>query len=153
LIEAAIKHGGTALLDVISPCVTFNDHPGSTKSYEYAKANDWILHQVGFIQEAEQITVDYDPGTTRDVKLPDGSHITLTKLDEDYDPTKRMNALEVCHRAREEKKIVTGLLYVNPESRAFSRQMNLVDTALSRLPESVIRPSAECLRAAMDELR
>jgi 2-oxoglutarate ferredoxin oxidoreductase subunit beta len=153
LIEAAIKHGGTALLDVISPCVTFNDHQGSTKSYEYAKANDWVLHQIGFVQDAEQVTVDYAPGTTRDVKLPDGSHITLTKVGDDYDPTQRMNALEICHRARVEKKIVTGLLYVNPESRAFDRQLNLGNTPLSRLPEAAVRPAPSRLQEVMDELR
>ncbi len=153
LIEAAIKHRGTALLDVISPCVTFNDHAGSTKSYDYARANDWVLHQIGFVPEAEQVTVDYAPGTTRDVKMPDGSHLTLTKLGEDYDPTDRMNALRVCNKARNEKKIVTGLLYVNPESVAIDRQLGMVDTPLSRLTDAMVRPSPDCLREAMDELR
>jgi 2-oxoglutarate ferredoxin oxidoreductase subunit beta len=152
LIEAAMRHRGSALIDVISPCVTFNDHPGSTKSYDFAKANDWVLHQVGFVQESEQIEVDYDPGTTRDVKLPDGSHITLTKLDEDYDPTDRMNALTVCNRARREKKIVTGLLYVNPESRAFDRAMNLATRPLSWLAESDLRPGRAQLDEVMAEL-
>ena len=153
LIEAAAAHGGTALLDVISPCVTFNDHEGSTKSYKYARENDWALHEIGFVPGYQNVEVDMAAGETRDVELPDGSHITLKKLDEDYDPTDRLEAMKVLHRARDEKKIVTGLLYVNPESKSFAKQLNLVDTPLAQLGEADLRPTAAQLAEIMDEMK
>ncbi len=152
LIKAAISHGATALLDVISPCVTFNDHDGSTKSYKYARANDWVLHEIGFVPGFENVTVDYAEGETRDVALPDGSHITLKKLDGDYDPTDRIEALRVLHRGREEKKIVTGLLYVNPDTQSFADVLNMVDRPLSQLTEAAVRPGPAALQELMDEL-
>lgn len=154
MLKAAITHGGTAMLDVISPCVTFNDHDGSTKSYKYARDNDWVLHEIGFVPGYEMVSVEYDEGTTKDVKLPDGSHITLTKLDQlEYDPTDRIGAIRTCHQARNEGKIVTGLLYVNPNTKAFDKTLNLSDTILSELPMSKLRPGPAALAEAMDELR
>ena len=153
LLKAAIAHEGTALLDVISPCVTFNDHDGSTKSYKYTRANDWVLHEIGFVPGYENVTVEYDEGTTKDVELPDGSHITLKKLERDYDPSDRMEALRVCDEARREKKIVTGLLYVKPGTRAYDDTIALSRTPLSQLDEGALRPGPDALAQAMEELK
>src|SRR5256712_2735688 len=100
LLKAAFAHHGTAVLDVISPCVTFADHEGSTKSYAYVKEHDAPLHTIDFVPYYEDITIDYAPGTTRDVEMPDGSHVVLQKLADDYDPTSREGAFEVLERAR-----------------------------------------------------
>ena len=87
LLQGAFSHRGTAILDIISPCVTFNDHQGSTKSYAYVKDHDVVLHTADYIAGGREIAVDYEPGTVRDVELEDGSHVLLRKLDVDYDPT------------------------------------------------------------------
>src|SRR6201998_4718860 len=93
MLKAAIAHRGTVLLDVISPCVTFNAHEGSTKSYKYMKDHDEPLQEINFIPAFEDIAVEYDPGTTVDVTMHDGSHMRLRKLDEDYDPTNKLSAI------------------------------------------------------------
>src|SRR5689334_21328325 len=93
MLKAAIAHQGTVMLDVISPCVTFNDHDGSTKSYKYMKDHEEPLQDINFVPAFEDITVEYDPGTTIDVTMHDGSHLRLSKLEEDYDPTHRINAI------------------------------------------------------------
>ena len=87
ILKGAIAHNGTSVIDVISPCVTFNNHEGSTKSYPYAKEHDELLHQIGFVQSYEQIEIEYEAGTIKEVTLHDGSRILLKKLEEDYDPT------------------------------------------------------------------
>jgi 2-oxoglutarate ferredoxin oxidoreductase subunit beta len=148
LLKAAFAHRGTAVLDVISPCVTFADHEGSTKSYAYVKEHDAPLHGIDFVPYYEDITVDYEPGTTREVRMPDGSHIYLKKLDTDYDPTQRENAMAALHEAERERKLVTGLLYVNPEAVPYEDEMKLVDEPLARLPLEVVRPP----RAALDKI-
>src|SRR5437879_10940271 len=94
LLKAAIAHRGTVMIDVISPCTTFNDHEGSTKSYKYSKDHDEPVQEVGFVPSFENIDVDYDPGTTVDVTMHDGSHLRLRKLEEDYDPTSKINAVK-----------------------------------------------------------
>ena len=90
MLKAAIAHQGTVMLDVVSPCVTFNDHEGSTKSYKYMKDHEEPLQEVSFVPVFEDITVDYDPGTTTEVTMHDGSRLRLRKLEEDYDPTNRI---------------------------------------------------------------
>ncbi len=90
MLKAAIAHKGTVMLDVVSPCVTFNDHEGSTKSYKYMKDHEEPLQEVSFVPAFEDIAVDYDPGTTIDVTMHDGSHLRLRKLEEEYDPTNRI---------------------------------------------------------------
>src|SRR5574341_662217 len=93
MLRAAIAHGGIAMLDVISPCVTFNDHDGSTKSYQFVKDHDAPLQELSFIPAFEDISVEYDPGTTTDVRMHDGSHLRLRKLEEGYDPSDRARAV------------------------------------------------------------
>src|SRR5580704_10432050 len=112
-LGATFSHRGTAILDVISPCVTFNDHEGSTKSYAYVKDHDVVLHTADYIAGGREINVDYEPGTVRDVELEDGSHVLLRKLDVDYDPTDGIGALKTIHETRNRGEFVTGLLYVD----------------------------------------
>ncbi|HEU5479181.1 MAG TPA: thiamine pyrophosphate-dependent enzyme, partial [Candidatus Tumulicola sp.] len=99
LLQAAFSHRGTAILDIISPCVTFNDHQGSTKSYAYVKDHDVVLHTADYIAGGREVAIDYEPGTVHDVQLEDGSHIVLRKLDHDYDPTDSLLALRTIHEA------------------------------------------------------
>jgi 2-oxoglutarate/2-oxoacid ferredoxin oxidoreductase subunit beta len=153
LLKAAFAHRGTAVLDVISPCVTFADHEGSSKSYAYVKEHDAPLHDIEYVPYYEDITVDYEPGTTRDVEMPDGSHILLKKLSADYDPTSRERALEAIHEARREQKLVTGLLYAEPGLRPFEDELNLVDAPLASLPLDQVRPPKSVLEAVMEQLR
>ena len=153
LLKAAFAHRGTAVIDVISPCVTFADHEGSSKSYAAVKQSDAPLHEIDYIPYYENLNVDYAPGTTREVVMPDGSHIYLKKLAEDYDPTSRDAASAVLHEARREHKLVTGLLYVNQATRAYEDELELGETPLVRLPLETVRPSRAVLDGIMESYR
>jgi 2-oxoglutarate ferredoxin oxidoreductase subunit beta len=153
LLRAAFAHRGTAVLDVISPCVTFADHEGSTKSYAYVKDHDTPLHSIDFVPYYEDIHVDYDPGTTREVAMPDGSHIVLQKLGEDYDPSSRDRARDVLAQARRDQRLVTGLLYVDPQQMSFDDEMTLGETPLTQLPLETVRPPKSVLEQIMEQLR
>jgi len=153
LIKGAIAHRGTALLDVISPCVTFNNHESSTKSYKWAKDHEEPIQEIGFIPYFEEIQVDYDPGTTQDVRLHDGSHIRLKKLRADYDATEKPKALQMLRAAVENREFLTGLIYVEPEKKDFLSLLGLPDEPVALLPMERTRPSREALTAMMEELR
>ena len=153
LLKAAFAHPGTAVIDVISPCVTFADHEGSTKSYAAVKEHDAPLHDIDYVPYFEDITVDYEPGTTRDVKMPDGSTVILKKLAEDYDPTDAGHALATLREARDEMKFVTGLLYVDPATRRFDDEMQLGEAPLATLPLDRVRPAKSVLDAIMRSFR
>jgi len=153
LLQAAFAHRGTAVLDVISPCVTFADHLGSTKSYAAVKEHDAPLHDIEFVPFFEDITVEYEPGTTREVTMPDGSQIYLKKLQADYDPTSREDALRVILEARREQKLITGLLYVNPEDESFAEENLMADEPLASLPLERVRPSRAVLDGIVEQLR
>ena len=153
LLEGAIAHRGTVMLDVISPCVTFNDHEGSTKSYSYVKDHDEPLTDVSFVPYFEDISVDYDPGTTKEITLHDGSRVLLKKLATDYDPTNKVEALRVLTEAHDKGEVVTGLFYVNTRQDDFLALLNMVDEPLATLPESKVRPPKRVLDEVMEELR
>ena len=153
MLKAAIAHNGTALLDVISPCVTFNDHEGSTKSYKYMQAHEEPLHEVSFVPSFEEINVDYDPGTTFEVTMHDGSRLHLRKLEEDYDATNRLNAIHRLNESHEKGEVLTGVFYVNPEAPSFIDLLNMTDQPLATLPQSAVRPGREVLEQIMEELR
>ncbi len=153
LLKAAFSHRGTAVLDVVSPCVTFADHEGSTKSYAYVKEHDAPIHSIDFVPYYEDITVDYEPGTVHDVKMPDGSHVMLQKLDHDYDPQSRANAFEAIERSRVEQRLITGLIYIDPAAKPLAEELEMTDTPLARLPLEVVRPSREVLTSIMEQLR
>jgi len=152
ILKAAIAHDGTSVIDVISPCVTFNNHDGSTKGYAYAKEHDELLHQIGFVQQFEQIEIDYDPGEVREVPMHDGSRILLKKLEEDYDPSNAVQALQRLHKAVDSGQMLTGLVYLRPEKPSFIAQLNLVDEPLRGLPIERTRPPKEALDKIMQEL-
>ncbi len=153
LLQGAIVHRGTSMLDVISPCVTFNDHEGSTKSYSYVKDHDEPLADVSFVPFFQDISVDYEPGTATEIEMHDGSRIVLKKLATDYDPTSRSEALRVLTDAHEKNEIVTGLFYVNTERENFLELLNMVDEPLATLPESRVRPPKQVLDEIMEELK
>lgn len=143
LLQAAISHGGTAILDIISPCVTFNDHVGSTKSYAYVKEHDFVVNTPDFIHGAQEITVDYEPGTVQEVELEDGSRVILRKVDHDYDATDRMAALKIIDETRTRGEFVTGLLYVDPKAPDLCERETLTKTPLRDLTERELRISRE----------
>jgi len=153
ILKAALSHRGTAVVDVLSPCVTFNNHEGSTKSYLAVKEHDAPIHEVTFVPYFEQIEVDYAPGESREVTLHDGSKVILKKLGEDYDPSDAFGAQTMLHRAREEGKFVTGILYVNPAKPAFDEEVGLADEPLSSLTLDQARPPKRVLDEVMDGLR
>lgn len=146
LLKAAISHNGIAVLDVISPCVTFGNQESSIHSYTFGKEHEMPLHDLSFVPAREEITIDdYEEGTQREVTLHDGSTIVLKKLDKDYDPTDRMQATMVLEEARRNNELITGLIYIDPNQPAFFDGFDLVDEPLNRLPESRLRPSREAL--------
>ncbi len=148
ILKAAFSHRGAAVIDVLSPCVTFNNHEGSTRSYLNVKEHDAPLHEVTFIPHFENIEVDYAPGESREVSMHDGSRIILKKLEEDYDPGDRIRALRVIHEGRAEGRFVTGILYLNEEKRAFDAELNLPEEPLASLPLERVRPP----KAVLDEI-
>src|SRR5882724_10274400 len=116
MLKAAMAHQGTVLLDVVSPCVTFNDHEGSTKSYKYVKEHEEILQEVSFVPHFEDIAVEYDPGTMLNVTMHDGSRLQLRKLEEEYDPTDKVRALTRLTEAHDKGEVLTGVFYVNTKA-------------------------------------
>jgi len=153
ILKAAIAHKGLSMIDIISPCVTFNDHEGSTKSYAYIKEHDEYLDEVQFVPYFEDISVDYEPGTTVEVTMHDGSHLLLSKLPEDYSPFDRKKALERLAESHHNGEVLTGLFYVNPEEKNLFDIMHMHDTPLVDLPEDKLRPSKEALEEIMEDLR
>ena len=153
MLKAAIAHNGTVMLDVVSPCVTFNDHEGSTKSYKYMKDHEEPLQEISFVPAFEEINVEYDPGATIEVTMHDGSHLRLRKLEEDYDPTDKINAIKRLGEAHDKNEVLTGVFYVNTQAPNFIEMLNITDEPLATLPDSVVRPGREVLEAAMEELR
>jgi 2-oxoglutarate ferredoxin oxidoreductase subunit beta len=153
MLKAAIAHQGTVLIDVVSPCVTFNDHEGSTKSYKYMKDHEEPLHDVNFVPSFEDIAVEYDPGTSINVTMHDGSQLRLRKLEEDYDPTSKLNAIKRMADAKENNEILTGVFYVNPKAPTFLDMIDMTEDSLATLPQDRVRPSREALEQIMEELR
>ncbi len=152
LIKAAMAHAGTALLDVISPCVTFNDHDGSTKSYSWVKEHDNEIHDVSFIPYFEEIHVDYEAGTAQQVELHDGSHIVLKKIAEDHDPTDRLAAIRLLEESRERGQLLTGLLYLDERMEDLATRERLPERPLRDYGEDDLRISREGFGRLMAEL-
>lgn len=151
LLKAALSHRGIAVLDIISPCVTFNNQDTANKSYAWGKEHEIPIHELNFIPKYEQIEIDeYDD--EREVQLHDGSWIKLKKLDADYDPTNKMAAYRLLEEAHREQKLVTGLFYIDTKQPDMLELLNLVDTPLAHLTEAASRPSREALKQIMAEL-
>jgi 2-oxoglutarate ferredoxin oxidoreductase subunit beta len=153
ILKASLSHRGTALIDVISPCVTFNDHEGSTKSYAYAKDHDEPLGEVSFVPFFDDISIDYDPGTTKEVEMHDGSKLYLKKVAADYDPTDKINAVRMIHETARRGEFATGVLYIEPDKADFLTLLNVVDEPLATLPLDRVRPGRGVLDEIMESLR
>ena len=153
LIKAALGFEGTALLDIISPCVTFNNRDESTKSYNWGKEHAEPLQDVTLVPARDEIQVDYDPGTGSSVELHDGSILMLRKLHRDYDPTDRMEAVRVLEESRSAQVLITGLIYFNQTQPVLQDVMHQVETPLAALPEASLRPDAASLEALQADLR
>jgi 2-oxoglutarate ferredoxin oxidoreductase subunit beta len=153
ILKAAISHKGLSIIDVVSPCVTFNDHEGSTKSYGYMKEHEQVLHELDYVPYFEEIAVDIPEGTAMDVRMHDGSLLRIRKLEREYDPTNRRAALEALEEAESKHEVLTGVLYVNTAKPTFVDLLNLEDTPLATLPEAKTRPPKAVLDTVMEELR
>jgi 2-oxoglutarate/2-oxoacid ferredoxin oxidoreductase subunit beta len=153
MLKAAVSHRGTVMLDVVSPCVTFNDHDGSTKSYKYMKDHEEPVQDISFVPAFEEIDVEYDPGTTVEVTMHDGSRLRLHKLEETYDANNRIEAVKRLMEAHAKGDVLTGVFYLDPKAPSFIDMLNLVDEPLATLPESLVRPGRQVLEEAMEELR
>ena len=153
LIQAGLTHRGFAFIDVISPCVAFNNHAGSTKSYEYVRDHFGKLVEADFIAPGEEVVADYEPGTTSDLDMPDGSTLRLRKLAADYDPHDRVAALANVQRAAEAGEVVTGLLYVDPDATDCHDVLGTPAAPLNALDESTLCPGSEALEQVNASLR
>jgi 2-oxoglutarate ferredoxin oxidoreductase subunit beta len=153
ILKTAIAHNGLSVIDVISPCVTFNDHEGSTKSYSYMKDHEEVLHELDFVPFFEEIAVDIPEGEAMDVRMHDGSHLRIRKLERDFDPTNRLAALAALEESEAKGEVLTGVLYVNTQKPTFVELLNMADEPVSTLPESRVRPSKAVLDEVMEELR
>jgi 2-oxoglutarate/2-oxoacid ferredoxin oxidoreductase subunit beta len=153
LIEAALAHNGAAFIDVISPCVTFNNHEGSTKSYDYVREHNDAVNRIDFITQVETITTDYAPGTLQEVVQHDGSLLRLRKLHLEYDAHDRIGAMNHLQRHHALGEIVTGLLYVDPQPTDLHSHMNTVATPLNRLGDDVLCPGSKALDKINASLR
>lgn len=141
LLKAAISHYGIAVLDIISPCVTFNNQDETLHSYTWGKDHEAPLHELSFIPARDEIMVeDFGEGSTKEVTLHDGSVVILKKLSTDYDPTDRWQALRMLEDAQRNNWLVTGLIYVEPDRPTLFENYNLPDKALNRLTPEEIRP-------------
>jgi 2-oxoglutarate ferredoxin oxidoreductase subunit beta len=153
LLKAAVAHRGAAFIDVISPCVAFNNHPGSTKSYDYVREHNEAVNFLDYMSERMPITAEYAPGGTRDVVLHDGGLVRLRKLHEDYDPTDKVGAMAYLESRRAAGEVVTGLLYVKPDSPDLHAAMQTVDMPLNALSDAELVPGNAALSAINDSLR
>jgi 2-oxoglutarate ferredoxin oxidoreductase subunit beta len=155
LIKAAISHRGTAVIDIISPCVTFNNDPKGNKSYDYGKKHEIALHEIdfmpkGYVHPREEITVaDYDAGEMIEVEMHDGSYIKLKKVDQEHDPRNRASAIATLEKAQREELFLTGLIYYEEPRPTFGDTMHIVETPLAHLPDNKLRPSQEALASLM----
>ena len=148
LIKGALGHGGAAFIDVISPCVTFNNHAGSTKSYDYVREHNEAVSRIDFITPRDEITTGYAPGETVDVEQHDGTVLRLRKLHEGYDPTRRVAAMNFVQERQAQGEVVTGLLYLEPDATDLHTALNTSARPLNALGAAELCPG----RAALDKL-
>jgi len=153
ILKTAIAHNGLSVIDVISPCTTFNDHEGSTKSYSYIKEHDELLNEIDFVPFYDDISVEIAEGEVKEVEMHDGSKLRIKKLGRDYDPTSKFDALKAIDEAGKKGEVLTGVFYVDTGKPNFMDLLNIDEAPLATLPESKIRPPREVLDHAMEELR
>jgi 2-oxoglutarate ferredoxin oxidoreductase subunit beta len=153
LLKAGLMHPGFALIDIISPCVTFNDHEGSTKSYAHTRTHLDALVATDYIAPRQEISVSYPAGTTTSVELHDGAHLVLHKLAPDYDPTDRVRAAAAAQAHARAGEYLTGLIYIDPTSRDMHAQNRSVATPLNALPHAELQPGAAGLARMLARYR
>ena len=153
LIKAGLLHEGFAFIDVISPCVRFNNHEGSTKSYDYVRHHNDPVVTAEFVPNHEEIVVEYAPGERQDVKMPDGSTLRLRKLEADYDPNDRLSALTYVQEHQARGEIVTGLLYLDTEPTDTHAVLETVATPLNQLAEAELCPGNDVLQKVNESFR
>ena len=153
LIKAAMNHPGFAFINVISPCVTFNNNVGSTKSYDYVREHVGATATVDFVPEMQEISVEYGKGTHKDVTMHDGSVIQLHKLSEDWNPLDRQSAMNAVINSKAKNEILTGLLYVNPDAHDLHHMIKTSDKPLNTLTKEQLCPGSEMLSEINADLR
>lgn len=150
LIKAAMSHDGIAVLDIISPCVTFNNQDTAMHSYQWGKNHEIALHELAYVPLAEEIMVEYEQGEDIEVTMHDGSVIVLKKLDRDYDPTNRAEAIRILDEANRCQCLITGLIYIDTSQPSLVDLYNLPKTPLNRLTEHRLRPARETMQQVND---
>jgi 2-oxoglutarate ferredoxin oxidoreductase subunit beta len=147
LIKAALSHNGIAVLDIVSPCVTFNNQENAVHSYTWGKDHEAPLHEISFVPALDEIELpgEFEPGTVREVTMHDGSTVVLKKLEKDYDPADRGKAFQMLEEAERNNVLVTGLIYIDTTRPTFTDTFDLVDIPLNRLTEPDLRPGRETL--------
>jgi 2-oxoglutarate ferredoxin oxidoreductase subunit beta len=145
LLKAALSHSGIAILDIISPCVTFNNTDESMHSYAWGRDHEVALHELSYVPPREDIIVEYEEGETIDVTMHDGSTVVLKKLERDYDPTDRSRAIELLEEANRKDWLITGLIYIDTDQPSLFDIYNLTDKPLNRLSEDQMRPPKETI--------
>jgi 2-oxoglutarate ferredoxin oxidoreductase subunit beta len=147
LLKAALSHDGIAVLDIISPCVTFNNQDNAYHSYAWGKDHEEPLHDITYVAPRNEIVLEreMEEGEVREVNMHDGSIVILKNLEKGYDPTSRMEALRVMEEAQRNSWLITGLLYVDTSKPSLTEMYDLVDTPLNRLEEADLRPAPEML--------
>ena len=153
LIKAAFEHRGAAFIDVLSPCVAFNNHEGSTKSFDYVREHNLALNSLDFISGRAPIEIDYPEGESRTVAMHDGSSVRLHKLGSDHDWTDRTAALAALEKHRSDGKIVTGLIYLNDEAMDLHERLKTSEKPLNGLTETDLCPGSKALEAINASLR
>jgi 2-oxoglutarate ferredoxin oxidoreductase subunit beta len=153
LLKAAITHRGSAVIDVVSPCVQFNNNPASTKSYDFVREHNEAVNRLDFIEPRAQITVDYEPGTVEIVTQHDGSQLRLSKLHNSYDPRDRVAAMTYLQEHHAKGEVVTGLLYLDPEPEDLHAHLSTVATPLNTLGEKELCPGAKALADVNESYR
>jgi 2-oxoglutarate/2-oxoacid ferredoxin oxidoreductase subunit beta len=153
LIKAAIAHRGSAIIDVISPCVAFNNHAGSTKSFDFVREHNEAVNRLDFVDGKKAIALEQAPGTVEDVAQHDGSIIRLHKLHADYDPRDRVRAMNYLQEQHARGELVTGLLYLEPEPHDLHAALNTVEVPLNSLGVEALCPGSKALDAIMADYR
>jgi 2-oxoglutarate/2-oxoacid ferredoxin oxidoreductase subunit beta len=146
LLKAAFSHKGTAVLDIISPCVSFNNREGTLHSYQWGRQHQAPLHDIAYVPKRKAIILDeFKEGETKEVTMHDGSVIVLKKLEQDYDPTNKWQALKILEESELNRWLVTGLIYIAPKQPTLYDYLDLVDAPMNRIPAQDLRPSPATL--------
>lgn len=153
LIKAGVRHHGCAVIDVVSPCVTFNDHEGSTKSYAYTRKMSHKAVEADFVPPAEEITVDYADGSATPVTLHDGSRVVLRKADPTYDPSQRSSAMQYLEEHRARGEVITGLMYINEDLPEMHDVQGTGAEPMSELPFVALNPGSAALKKLQESMK